>query len=172
MAQMTVVQVGAAGARFEAAQRAVPQPGPGTVRVKVEACGLCHSDSFVKEGHWPGLRYPRVPGLEVARRATWTARRPTPPRSCRAWAERGSFSPPRRAAPPSRRWSALIAARRSIQGWPSGTSKDSEDALAFCARSGVRPIIESFPLARAADAYERMITNRVRLRAVLTMPER
>jgi D-arabinose 1-dehydrogenase-like Zn-dependent alcohol dehydrogenase len=63
----------------------------------------------------------------------------------------------------------LILARRSIQGWPAGTSSDSEDALTFCARSGVRPMIERFPLARAADAYERMMTNKVRFRSVLTM---
>jgi D-arabinose 1-dehydrogenase-like Zn-dependent alcohol dehydrogenase len=43
----------------------MPQPGPGQVRIKVQACGVCHSDSLVKEGHWPGIPYPRVPGHEV-----------------------------------------------------------------------------------------------------------
>ena len=42
-----------------------PQPGPGQVRIKVQACGICHSDSIVKEGHWPGMQFPRVPGHEV-----------------------------------------------------------------------------------------------------------
>ncbi len=46
--------------------RAIPQPSPGTVRIKVDACGICHSDSLVKEGLWPGIQYPRVPGHEVA----------------------------------------------------------------------------------------------------------
>ena len=46
-------------------ERDIPEPGPGTVRIKVQACGICHSDSLVKEGHWPGLQYPRVPGHEV-----------------------------------------------------------------------------------------------------------
>jgi D-arabinose 1-dehydrogenase-like Zn-dependent alcohol dehydrogenase len=62
----------------------------------------------------------------------------------------------------------LIMARRSIVGWPSGTSKDSEDTLKFAASMGVRAMIETFPLEQAAQAYERMITGKVRFRAVLT----
>lgn len=61
----------------------------------------------------------------------------------------------------------LIGRRLSIQGWPSGTPKDSEDTLNFCALTGVRPMIEEFPLEEAARAYERMMTNQVRFRAVL-----
>jgi D-arabinose 1-dehydrogenase-like Zn-dependent alcohol dehydrogenase len=63
----------------------------------------------------------------------------------------------------------LIAARRSIQGWPSGTAKDSEDTLRFSVLTGVRPMIEKFPLAKVAEAYERMESGKVRFRAVLTM---
>lgn len=66
MATMTAVQVPAAGADFEVVERPVPDPGPGQVRVRVEACGICHSDLFVKEGAFPGIEYPRVPGHEVA----------------------------------------------------------------------------------------------------------
>src|SRR6266481_516378 len=62
----------------------------------------------------------------------------------------------------------LIMARRSIVGWPSGTSKDSEDTLKFAASMGVRAMIETFPLEQAAQAYERMMTGKVRFRAVLT----
>jgi propanol-preferring alcohol dehydrogenase len=61
----------------------------------------------------------------------------------------------------------LIRNRRSVQGWPSGSSKDSEDTLNFCALTGIRPMIEEFPLEDAAKAYERMITNRARFRVVL-----
>jgi D-arabinose 1-dehydrogenase-like Zn-dependent alcohol dehydrogenase len=61
----------------------------------------------------------------------------------------------------------LIGARKSIVGWPSGTSRDSEDALRFAALSGVRPMIEVFPLERTADAYQRMISGKVRFRSVL-----
>jgi alcohol dehydrogenase len=64
---------------------------------------------------------------------------------------------------------ALITSRRSIRGWPSGTAKDSEETLAFAARTGVRPYVETFPLDRVADAYERMISGKARFRAVLTM---
>jgi D-arabinose 1-dehydrogenase-like Zn-dependent alcohol dehydrogenase len=66
---------------------------------------------------------------------------------------------------------ALIGARRSIQGWPSGTAKDSEDTLAFAAATGIRPRIETFPLERADDAYERMYSGKARFRAVLTMTD-
>jgi len=63
---MRAVQIIRPGAPFEIVERDIPQPGPGEVRIKVQACGICHSDSIVQEGHWPGLQYPRVPGHEVA----------------------------------------------------------------------------------------------------------
>ena len=63
----------------------------------------------------------------------------------------------------------LLGGRRSIQGWPSGTARDSQDTLRFSALSGVRPMIEKFPLEKAAEAYERMESGKVRFRAVLTM---
>ena len=59
------MQVPAAGAPFELVTRAIPEPGPGQIRLRVQACGICHSDSFTKEGHFPGLVFPRVPGHEV-----------------------------------------------------------------------------------------------------------
>jgi D-arabinose 1-dehydrogenase-like Zn-dependent alcohol dehydrogenase len=66
MAKMRAVQVFAPGQSFEMVERDIPQPGVGEVRVKVQACGICHSDSLTKEGHWPGIQYPRVPGHEIA----------------------------------------------------------------------------------------------------------
>ncbi len=337
MAKMRVAQVAAPGAGFEVVEREIPQPPARAVRIKVRACGLCHSDSFIKEGHWPGLKFPRVPGHEVAgvidavgpEVTVWkTGQRvgvgwhgghcghctpcrrgdfvncqflqipgftydggygeymvaPTEalaaipdelsddeagPILCagittfnslrhagalpgdvvavlglgglghfavqfaskfgfrtvavsrgrdkaelarRLGADRyldtetenaagelarmGGASVIVATAPDSKAISSmvdglavggkllvlaasmeplavtplqLIGARRSIQGWPSGTSKDSEDALNFCAHSGVRPMIERFPLARAGEAYERMMTGKVRFRAVLTL---
>jgi D-arabinose 1-dehydrogenase-like Zn-dependent alcohol dehydrogenase len=65
MAKMRVVQVSRAKGPFEMGEREVPSPQPGQVRIKVEACGICHSDSLVKEGIFPGISYPRVPGHEV-----------------------------------------------------------------------------------------------------------
>ena len=68
MARMRVVQVAAPGAPFELVERELPSPGNGEVRIRVEACGICHSDSFAKEGAFPGIPYPIVPGHEVAGR--------------------------------------------------------------------------------------------------------
>ena len=65
MAKMRAVQVPKAGGPFEIVERDIPEPPAGWVRIKVDACGVCHSDSLVKEGHWPGIQYPRVPGHEV-----------------------------------------------------------------------------------------------------------
>src|SRR5213592_147447 len=63
--KMRAVQVPRAGGPFELIERDIPEPQPGWVRIKVDACGVCHSDSLVKEGLWPGIEYPRVPGHEV-----------------------------------------------------------------------------------------------------------
>ena len=65
VATMKVAQVSKPGAAFQIVEREIPEPGTGHVRIKVEACGVCHSDVFTKEGAWPGIQYPRVPGHEV-----------------------------------------------------------------------------------------------------------
>ncbi|WP_425504673.1 alcohol dehydrogenase [Salinigranum marinum] len=54
------------GGEFEVVEREIPDPGPNEVRVAVDACGICHSDAFVKTGGYPGVEYPRVPGHEIA----------------------------------------------------------------------------------------------------------
>jgi D-arabinose 1-dehydrogenase-like Zn-dependent alcohol dehydrogenase len=63
---MKAAQISTPGGEWELVERVIPEPLAGQVRVKVEACGICHSDVFVKEGLWPGLEYPRVPGHEIA----------------------------------------------------------------------------------------------------------
>jgi D-arabinose 1-dehydrogenase-like Zn-dependent alcohol dehydrogenase len=63
--KMRAVRVAKAKGPLELVEREIPEPKPGWVRVKVEACGICHSDSLIKEGLWPGIQYPRVPGHEV-----------------------------------------------------------------------------------------------------------
>ena len=68
MSKMKVVQVPKAGGNLELVERNIPDPARNQVRIKVEACGICHSDALVKEGHWPGIQYPRVPGHEIAGR--------------------------------------------------------------------------------------------------------
>jgi len=65
MPKMRAVQVSRPGGPFEIVEWPIPEPGAGSVRIKVQACGVCHSDVLTKEGHFPGISYPRVPGHEV-----------------------------------------------------------------------------------------------------------
>lgn len=65
MGTMRVAQVSRANGPLEIVERPIPEPGAGAVRIKVHACGVCHSDALAKEGTWPDMRYPRVPGHEV-----------------------------------------------------------------------------------------------------------
>lgn len=334
---MKAVQVSRPGGNFEVVERPIPQPARGQVRIKVEACGICHSDALVKEGQWPGLQYPRVPGHEIAGRidavgadvtqwkqgqrvgvgwhgghdficdacrrgdfilcenekitgisydggyqeymvapaeavaaipddlpadeaapllcagiTVFNALRNSGARAGDLVAVQGigglghlgiqyarqmgfrtvaigrgtdkqplvkklgaheyidtNSEPPAAAlqklggarlvlatAPDSKAMSALvdglaghgklmvvgagfeplcvtpiqlIMRERLIEGWASGTAKDSEDTLQFSALSGVRPMIERYPLEKAGEAYERMISGRARFRVVLTM---
>ncbi len=337
MAKMRVVQVGRAKGPLELTEREISAPGAGSVRIKVEACGVCHSDSLTKEGLWPGIQYPRVPGHEVAgiidavgenvgawrvgqrvgvgwhgghcgycdscRRGDFVTCQIAPqitgisydggyadymiaPATVLALIPEGlsavdaaplmcagitTFNALRNSGarpgdtvavlgvgglghlgvqfaakmgfrtvaiargkdkealarklgashyidsqaedaagelaklggarvilatvtsgkamsavvgglgvngklivvgaamdPLEVPAIALIGGRRSIQGWPSGTSVDSQDTLAFSARAGVRAMTEVFPLQRAAEAYERMMSGQARFRAVLT----
>lgn len=66
MSKMRVMQITHAKGPIELAEREIPEPGTGFVRIKVEACGICHSDVFTQEGIRPGIQYPRVPGHEIA----------------------------------------------------------------------------------------------------------
>src|SRR5580698_681277 len=68
MATMRAIQVSKKGGPFEVVERTVPEPGPGWVRIKVEACGVCHSDAMVKFAAFPGMSLPRIPGHEIAGR--------------------------------------------------------------------------------------------------------
>ncbi len=337
MPQMTAVQIRSPGGPFEVVKRDIPSPGPNRVRIRVQACGICHSDMFVKEGYWPGLQYPRVTGHEVAGvidevgagvtmwkkgqrvGVGWHGGHCGQCTSCRhgdfmgcqnfqvtGFQEDGGYaqymiarqeavaavpdalSPAEAApilcagvttfnslrnsgaragdvvavqglgglghlgiqfaskmgfhavaigrgkdkeslalklgaaryldtegvdaakeltnlggasvilatAPDSKAMSALIdglgvggqllvvgasadpinvtpvqliMARRSVRGWPSGTAKDSEDTLNFCALTGVRAMIETLPLDQAAAGYERMMSGKARFRVVVTM---
>ena len=66
MPKMKAVQVPRAGGDLQVVEREIPEAGPGQVRIRVQACGVCHSDVVTKEGLFPGISYPRVPGHEVA----------------------------------------------------------------------------------------------------------
>ena len=62
---MKLAQITRPGGDFQIVEREIPEPGAGHVRIRIQACGVCHSDVFTKEGQWPGIQYPRVPGHEV-----------------------------------------------------------------------------------------------------------
>ncbi|WP_235587016.1 alcohol dehydrogenase catalytic domain-containing protein [Ferroacidibacillus organovorans] len=66
MAMMKAAQIAKPGGQFEIVERPIPEPGRGQVQIKVQACGVCHSDEMVKEGLFPGMEYPRIPGHEIA----------------------------------------------------------------------------------------------------------
>src|SRR5271157_1570965 len=66
VAPMKAAQISRAGGDFEIVEREIPKPGVGHVLIKVQACGVCHSDVLTKDGVWPGIQYPRVPGHEIA----------------------------------------------------------------------------------------------------------
>ena len=334
---MKVVQVSKPGGDFEIVERPVPEPGRTQVRIKVEACGICHSDVLTKEGLFPGLQYPRVPGHEIAGRidaiganvtqwkhglrvgvgwhgghcfvcdpcrrgdfivcqnekitgisfdggygeymiapaeavaaipddlpaeqaaplfcagiTVFNALRNVGARAGDTVAVQGigglghlgiqyarqmgfrtiaigrgrdkealakrlgahdyidnsSIAPAEAlkklggakvilaTAPDSKAMTEmvdglapsgkllivgagpdplaitpiqLILARREVRGWPSGTAKDSEDTLQFSMLTGVRPMIEKFPLEKVAEGFEQMMSGKARFRAVLTM---
>ena len=178
----------------------------------MQACGICHSDSFTKLGAFPGIQFPRVPGHEVVGRIDavgadvpewkpgarvgvgWHGGHCGHCHSCR----RGDFITCTTGQVPGISYDGgyadyliapfealasipeglssveappllMVGGRRSIVGWPSGTSSDSEDTLDFSVMANVRPMIETFPLQRASEAYERMMSGKARFRVVLDM---
>jgi D-arabinose 1-dehydrogenase-like Zn-dependent alcohol dehydrogenase len=66
MGKMRAIQISVANGPLELVEREIPDPGSGEVRVRVQACGICHSDSMAREGTFPGVTYPLVPGHEIA----------------------------------------------------------------------------------------------------------
>jgi len=334
---MKAVQVSKPGGNFEVVERPTPEPGRGQVRIKVEACGVCHSDAIVKETGWPGMQYPRVPGHEIAGRidaigadvtqwkpgqrvgigwhgghcftcdpcrrgdfinckfqkitsihfdggyaeyvvvpaeavalmpddlpadeaapllcagiTVYNALRNSGARAgdlvavqgigglghlgvqyarqmgfrtvaigrggdkqplakklgAHEYIDTGAGDPSEAlqklggahlvlaTAPDSKSISALvnglgpngtlmivgasmeslsvtpvqlIFGNKSVRGWASGTARDSQDTLEFSVVSGVRPMIERYPLVKAAEAYQQMISGKARFRVVLTM---
>ena len=174
MSRMKAVQVISPGGNFELVERKIPEPARNQVLIKVEACGICHSDALVREGNWPGIQYPRVPGHEIAGRidavgADVTNWKPGQ-RVGVGWHGGhelivvGAGMDPIAVTPIQ-----LIQGGKALHGWASGIATDSEDTMQFSALTGVRPMIEKYPLDNAAEAYEQMISGKARFRVVLTM---
>jgi NADPH2:quinone reductase len=239
---MRAAVVPEAGAGFELVERPIPDPDPTAVRIEVDACGRCHSDVFVKEGTFPGVSYPRIPGHEVVDRIDAVGSDVT------AWAEgdrvgagwhgghcftcepcrRGDFLQCENAeitgltfdggyaeyapvpaealqelggarvvlstAPSADAIESvvggigtdgdvvvvgipgepvpvdvqhLVGTRGSVSGWGSGHARDSQDTLEFSDLRSITPVVERFDLDEVADAYERMMDDDARFRAVL-----
>jgi D-arabinose 1-dehydrogenase-like Zn-dependent alcohol dehydrogenase len=149
------VEVSAPGV-LRLVERPVSEPGVGQVRLRVEACGICHTDAATVSGTYPGLTLPRVPGHEVVGRIV------------SGLATRGKLivvgvplDEMKLSAFP------LVFGGRSIYGSLAGLAIDTEDALAFSVLEDIRPMIETFPLERADDAYARMMQGKARFRMVL-----
>jgi D-arabinose 1-dehydrogenase-like Zn-dependent alcohol dehydrogenase len=173
MATMRVAQLSGAKQKFEIVERPIPQPTPGTVRIKVAACGICHSDALVKEGLWPGLQYPRVPGHEVTGTIDAVGAGVT------RWSVGQRVGVGRNGGYCGQcdqcRRGNLFACETgqvtgiSFDGGYSGLSIDSEDTLRFSARTGVHSMNETFPFDRVNEAYDRMASGKARFRVALRM---
>jgi Zn-dependent alcohol dehydrogenase len=72
IATMKVAQISRPGGKFEIVEREIPKPADGQVRIKIQACGICHSDAVTKDGMFPWIQYPRIPGHEVVGTAATT----------------------------------------------------------------------------------------------------
>ena len=90
---MRVIEIAKPNAPFELVERPTPEPGPRQVRIKVEACGICHSDVFAATGTFPGVHYPAVPGHESPAGSTRSAPMSPPGKSGSASASAGSAAP-------------------------------------------------------------------------------
>ena len=187
---MRAVQVPRGGGPLELVERDIPEPQPGWVRVKVEACGICHSDSLIKEGLWPGIQYPRVPGHEVIGVVDALGERVKPWKGGQrvgvGWhggncgycdhCRRGEFFACE---------VALLTTGISFDGGYAEYMLAPAEALArvpdelsaadgaplMCAGvttlNAVHSMNEVFPLERAAEAYDRMMSGKARFRVVL-----
>ncbi len=194
MPSMRAVEVRRARGKLERVERKIPEPKRSEVRVRVEACGICHGDALVKEGLWPGIEYPRVPGHEVAGvidkvgevvtawkqgqrvGVGWHGGHCFQCDSCR----RGDFITCRNGKVTGISFDGgyaeyMTAPQEALALIPQDLAS-TEAAPLLCAgittynalrHSGVRPVIETYPLEKAAEAYERMITNKARFRMVL-----
>jgi D-arabinose 1-dehydrogenase-like Zn-dependent alcohol dehydrogenase len=161
---MRAVQVSQPGGDFELVAREVPTPRSGEALVRVHACGVCHSDVFAKEGGYPGVTHPVVPGHEIAGEIAALGD------GVKGWevGQRvgvGWFGGHCGYCEWCRRTAGDPA---QAAGGASGTARDSEHTLNFRVLSGVRPMIETLPLESAAQAYEKMMSGQARFRMVLS----
>jgi D-arabinose 1-dehydrogenase-like Zn-dependent alcohol dehydrogenase len=189
MSKMRAMFVPAPGGPFRLEERDLPEPGRHEVRIRVHACGVCHSDSFIVEGHMPGLSYPRIPGHEVigvidalgpdvegwdvqamggakAIIATVTSAEAMQAISG-GLGVNGTMMVIGAVGALTVNSLDLLGKRASVRGWIAGTAADSEDTLLFCQLNGIASMNEIFPLEEAQAAYDRMMSGKARFRVVL-----
>jgi len=176
------VQVSSPG-KLELVERIVTEPPPGKVRIRVEACGVCHSDAVTVERRFANLQYPRVPGHEVIGKIDALGEGALGgAKVILATAASGrAMSPLIGGLLPGGRMVVvgvggdsidipgpeLVLASRSVQGALTGSAIDGEDTLSFSVLGNVSPMTETVPLALAAAAYARMMRGEARFRMVL-----
>jgi D-arabinose 1-dehydrogenase-like Zn-dependent alcohol dehydrogenase len=162
--------------KLEIVEKAITEPASGQVRIRVEACGVCHTDALTVEGAFPGINYPRVPGHEVV--GTIEAIGP----DVDGWKEGqrvgvGLMAGHCEHCQPCRRGDFVNCANQVMAGISSdvGTMTVSpiapEDTLSFSSQQGIHPMTETFGLEHAPEAYERMMSSHARFRIVLTVGE-
>jgi D-arabinose 1-dehydrogenase-like Zn-dependent alcohol dehydrogenase len=174
---------------FAEVRKPLQNPGPNDVRIRVEACGVCHSDSATVEGLLPGLTFPRVPGHEVVGRIVALGS------AVQGWAVGQRVGVGFKASGGKAVAAALGGLRRGgcvislgatdkpielsafdllfkqlgVDGALTGTPSTGDATLRFGVISDVAAMIETMPLERAAEAYARMMSGKARFRVVLTM---
>jgi len=156
MATMQVVQVPKPGADFEVVEREIPEPASGHVRIRVQACGVCHSE-LQKLGGARVILATAPSGKSMSALVGGLSANGT------LLVVGASMDPIE--VPPIE----LILGRKRIQGWSAGIPTDSEDTLRFAEMTGIRPMIEKYPLMKAAEGYARMMSGKAEFRVVLTI---
>jgi D-arabinose 1-dehydrogenase-like Zn-dependent alcohol dehydrogenase len=194
VATMRAAQVTAAGAGLRIVQLETPDPDPGQVRIKVQAGGVCHSDAIIVQGRRPGTAYPRVPGHEVAGvvdalrtgvtewregQRVGVGRHGGRDGACPECRPR-DYGLCRNEKNPDLSYDCgyqeyvlapvrLFWGGETIEGWAGVTPANSDDTLRFADLRGVRAMIATCPLEKAAEAYAPVMSGNEEFRVVLTM---
>jgi D-arabinose 1-dehydrogenase-like Zn-dependent alcohol dehydrogenase len=161
---------------LELVERETTQPAAGEVLIAVEACGVCGADAGTVEGLDASVTFPRVPGHEVVGRIVAVGTGTSAPWAPGQRVGVGRLGGHCNACEPCRRGSRtltvapglLVGGERIVRGAITGSPFESEKTLAFSVLADVRAMIETLPLQRAQEAYQRMRSGQARFRMVLT----
>ena len=187
MAKMRAMVVPKVGEKFEAVEREMPEPGAGEMRIRVQACGVCHSNSAVNRGRDKEELARKLGASDyIDSAADDPANALTAMGGARAiiatvtngeamQAIAGGLGPNGvmmvigAVGPLTVNSLDLLMKSAAVRGWYSGIARDSEDTLAFSKMQNVTSMNEIYPLAKAQEAYDRMMSGKARFRVVLDM---